>query len=532
MRFRLLALAVLLLPLEARAGLALPRGLHLTLTEAAVYAALAACALSALRRPRPFDALDWAAVAWSAAWVAAGLGAPWGYEDAVKAAARLAAGGLLFVFARASAAPGESDRLGRTLAVAGAVAAVAGLLDIATPALATPLFAAFRAKVTTSAFGVRATGTFEHANQLSAFLELALPFGLLWLAAPGAARRGAATAGLLAGVACLMWAMSRAGWAAGGAGLALALFLARRRLPRPGRVALLAGTVPLVLLATSPRLRGRLLWPAVRPPFAAAYAYKATPSPRIVVTNTGSVRWAATGPDRVRLSVFGRRLTPPPKEAEAFLDLPHDAGPDETVEVPIDPAGTLPPGRYLHVYEVVHPSYGYGTQWDLPPLSGETIVTRGHATLRYGGDGGPLRPPFATRPQLWAAAWRAFRERPSFGWGPGMFQRFSTAWLAGVQHDPRLHPNELYLHHLAEGGLPAFLALLAVGIAAARRLAPRWRGRGTSLGACAGAGALLAWFLHGFADSFILFNGTGWAFWVALAAACPADERGQPRRRS
>ncbi len=525
MRFRLLALAALLLPLESRTVLLTVAGLGVTLTELAVYAAVAACTMVVLRHPRAFDALDWAALGWAAAWVAAGLGAPWAHEAAVRHGARLATGALLCVLARASFAPGERERLGRVLGAAGVLAAASGWLDILLPGAAGPLFSAFRIKATTSSFGVRAAGTFEHANQLSDFLEVTLPFTLLWTAGPGRDRIRMGRAGLVIGVGSLVWAMSRAGWVSGAAGLALALAAGRRRVAHAGRLALVLATVPLALFSVSPRLRGRLLWPAVRPPFSAAYGFRLSPSPRIVVMNTGTVPWpgGTRAPDRVRLSVFGRRLTPPPKEAEVLLDLPGDVPAGGAVEVPIDPAGTLPPGRYLHVYEVVHPTFGYASQWDIAPLSGETEIRGGRAILRYGSGGGPLRRPKASRPQLWAAAWRAFLARPSFGWGPGMFQRFSPNWLPGVEYDPRLHPNQLYLHHLAEGGVPAFLALCAVVVAAAVRLAGRLGGRRADLPACAAAGALLAWCLHGFADSFILFNGTGWMLWLALAVGCPRN---------
>jgi len=481
-----------------------------------------------------FDGLDWAAAGWLAAWSLAGLAAPAEYPAALKTAARLAVGPALCIVLRGSAGL-ASYRLGRWLALIGATAAALGIAEVLWPASTAPLFAGFRAKATVSSFGLRATGPFEHANQFSCFVELTLPFALLAVADRAAAvRRRGWTEGAL-GLLAVVLGLSRSGWMAGLLAVSVSIWAGRRHLG--GRRSLrLAGAAVLIMalpFGLSMRLRGRMLWPRAEPPFAASYAYSAVPSPRIIVMNHGTETWHATGPDKVVLSVHGKRLTPPIREAEVYLDLPENVPRCGRTEVPIDPAHTLPDGRYLHVYEVLHPVWGYSSQWDTAPISGETVIRNGHATLRYAAGNGALRRPFASRPELWQAAWSAFRERPWLGLGPGRFQESYGRWLPQVEPDPRLHPNELYLHVLAEGGLLAATALLLLvggALAALRRGLAR---PGTALQAAAGLGALAGWLAHGVFDSFLLFNGCSYAFWVGLALATPKPEPAvDPRPRS
>ncbi len=533
MAFALLAATILQLPFEIRSPLFVVGGLTITNLELTAYAALVACGWVALRRNRRFDRVDWALLAWAAAWVVAGLAAPWDHAGALKHAARLAVGPVLAIFARAALNPGEPARLLRWFGLAAGAAAATALGELRLPDVADALLAPFRERATTSIFGRRTAGPFEHANQLAAVLGTALPLAVVVLTDRATALRRAGLALAAAGTLALLFTMSRGGWAAGAVGLGLALVLSRRALgvPRARRIAV--GLIALVLAAflVSSRLRGRLLHPWISPPFSAMLSYAPAPSPRIVAINTGSSDWVHAGDGRIRLSVYGRRLTPPHREREVFLDLPADVRPGGRVEIPIDPAGTLPPGKYLHVYELVHPVFGHGSQWEIPPLSGETEIRDGRAILRYGQGGGPLRRPRPERGDLWDAAWRAFRERPLFGIGPAQFQAYSYRWLPAHGHDPRLHPNQQLLHHLAEGGLLAGLGWLGLILAAGIALGKRVAARVPDPVAAAGLGALAAWLVHGILDSFILFNGTTLAWWVALgcATAVPAT---RPRRRT
>lgn len=525
MTFSLPALLIILLPFEWRTPLVHLGMFQITDLELAAYAVLTVLGASVVTGRVRFDGLDWAATGWLGAWALAGLAAPADYPVALKSAARLAVGPALCIALRGSAGA-ASHRLGRLLALVGATAAALGIAEVLWPASTAPLFAGFRAKATVSSFGLRASGPFEHANQFSCFVELTLPFALLAAADRDVAVRRQGWAEGALGLLAVVLGLSRSGWMAGLLAVAVTIWAGHRLLG--GRRALaLAGAAVLIMalpFGLSLRLRGRMLWPHAEPPFAASYAYSSIPSPRIIVMNHGTETWRATGPDKVVLSVHGKRLTPPIREAEVYLDLPEDVPRCGRTEVPIDPAHTLPDGRYLHVYEVLHPVWGYSSQWDTAPISGETEIKNGRATLRYAAGNGALRRPFATRAELWQAAWAAFRERPWLGLGPGRFQESYSRWLPQVEPDPRLHPNELYLHVLAEGGLVGAAALLVLVACA---LAALWRGLarpGAALAAAAGLGMLAGWLAHGVFDSFLLFNGCSYAFWVGLALATPKPE--------
>lgn len=522
------AVLICQLPFEVRVPIFHFAGFTLTNLELTAYAALAIGGWTAIRRNASFDPLDWALLAWCVAWLMAGLSAPINnYESAVRHAARMMTGPILCLFARAALAARDRDRLGRLFGLVGAVAAAFGIFEILWPAGLEPVLSVLRAKPTTSPWGLRASGTFEHANQLAAFLETALPFTLLAIAVRSRTERQQGLGQFFLVMASIIFAMSRSGWGAAALALLVTGMAARNHVGSLTRRHIAWGLAGLTVLSftCSPRLWSRLLWPMMSQPFAAALSFSNQPSPRILVTNTGRLRWPNSGAGKVMLSVRGKRLFPDPKEAEVFVNLPHPVAPGGRAEILINPAGTLPNGRYLHVYDLYHATYGYSSQWNVTPVSGETIIHNGQGELRYttGPSAATRRQP-ASRPDLWGAAWQAFKSRPWLGIGPGQFQLTYGRWLPHVAPDPRLHPNNLYLHILAEGGVPAVMAFLALVWTAAARLWASLRRARPPLLACAGAGVLTAWLAHGFFDSFLLFNGCATAFWLALALCCPHTE--------
>ncbi|MEK7767242.1 MAG: hypothetical protein AAB368_13515 [bacterium] len=122
MPFIIPALLILQLPAEWRTPLFTVRSVAVTNLGLTVALVLLAGAWNAVRRPRPYDVLDWAALAWGAAVFVAGLAAPADFPAAARGAARLIAGPLLFLLLRPSlAAPGRT-RAAVLLAGVGAVA--------------------------------------------------------------------------------------------------------------------------------------------------------------------------------------------------------------------------------------------------------------------------------------------------------------------------------------------------------------------------------------------------------------------------
>ena len=205
-----------------------------------------------------------------------------------------------------------------------------------------------------------------------------------------------------------------------------------------------------------------------------------------------------------------------------MLELPRDVAPGDNVLIPISNE-RIPPGKYLQIYDLWHPDYGYASQWNSPPLAG--IMIRTLSTLKFSSDSSALasHQKRATRKQLWYAAWSAFTEHPLLGIGPGQFQIAYPRWLPHVTPDPSLHTNQLYLGILAEGGVVTLLAFVGIVFTATRTLAVRRR-RGSPAVAVA-LGALAAWLAHGTLDTFLLFNGVAWAFWLILSLL-PKDTEG------
>ena len=121
----------------------------------------------------------------------------------------------------------------------------------------------------------------------------------------------------------------------------------------------------------------------------------------------------------------------------------------------------------------------------------------------------------ATRIQLWYAAWNEFTRHPLLGIGPGQFQTTYPRWLPHVIPDPTLHANQLYLGILTEGGVVTLLAFVGIVFTATRTLRTRRHRRSPAVAVA--LGALAAWLVHGILDTFLLFNGVAWAFWLYLS---------------
>lgn len=100
--------------------------------------------------------------------------------------------------------------------------------------------------------------------------------------------------------------------------------------------------------------------------------------------------------------------------------------------------------------------------WEFLPTGGRTLSS----LFRYDPSS-----PHQTRWTLWDAAWRMFQDSPWTGVGPGGFHRLFTNYHSGPL-DGELSwgsAHNLYLHQLAERGLPGAAALLVLlGSMAAR----------------------------------------------------------------
>jgi len=130
----------------------------------------------------------------------------------------------------------------------------------------------------------------------------------------------------------------------------------------------------------------------------------------------------------------------------------------------------------------------------------------------------PPSPP-VPRTGLAAASRLAFSQQKIFGWGPGQFRMWTPRWLAKGAPDIHADPPNLYLHHLADGGVVAAGALAFLVLTALAVLLSRARGRRADAAARVGLGALVLWLLGGLAASPLLQPGPMLALWIALGSA-------------
>lgn len=116
-----------------------------------------------------------------------------------------------------------------------------------------------------------------------------------------------------------------------------------------------------------------------------------------------------------------------------------------------------------------------------------------------------------TRSELWRAAWILWRQHPFFGIGAGNFE-FELP-LAGYPQ-LRTHANSLYVQSLVEGGVPLFLATLALVGASIARFARGPFREPFVLGAFAASVGFAA---HQLFDLLVFYPKVGELWWIVLA---------------
>ena len=108
------------------------------------------------------------------------------------------------------------------------------------------------------------------------------------------------------------------------------------------------------------------------------------------------------------------------------------------------------------------------------------VMPTGGRNLRTLLQDGPASSAHRARLILWSGAWKMARERPVTGVGPGNFRRaFEESRLDARLDGERIwgSAHNLYLHQLAERGVPGFALLLALFIAFYAGARRAWRAR-------------------------------------------------------
>ena len=537
--------------------------LVLTSAELVLYPLLALWAagrVSGGRRPRwPADWLGRAALIWLGVVVLSALLAPSHRGEALKAALRALAGGLLF-FAAGDLlrSPVRARRLALVVVAGALLSAAAALVEVLVPSTA-PLWRLFH-PTGFQALGLpRASGSFAYPTIGAMYWEAVLPLaaalvrgqprklGAIAAAAAAllvAAILASATRAALVGATLASVAMLVLGWRAGGAVRIAAAGAV-------GSVALLLGLTWLPAGSESP-LQQRLRFWNDGAWYRAHYAVSGEPltlaagdeaAIPVTVTNAGSLTWPHQGPQPVHLSYHWETTTAAGEPRLEFegrrTPLPGDVPPGGTVSLEGLVIAPLSPGRYR-------------LRWDLVRERVTWFSERGSTTADQVVQVVPGAPPTAprrprrvmassleawvatslpSRRELWRAAIRLWQRHPLTGVGPDNFRRRYPEVIAPAQPgrrftDHRQHANNLYLETLAGLGLLGLcalgLTLFGLGGALRARLAER-----DLLGVAAAVGAA-TYFVHGLLDYFLAFTPTYGLYWLLLALARRPAADGQP----
>lgn len=548
----LLALAAML-PMEIRAPLVRVGPIGITNVESCLYVALVfAAAARLLTRPRDlaasFGLLHAAVLAWAAVNFASALAAAEDRDVAMRFAARAAAGCAL-VFAVTIAVTGRR-RLQWVLGaiVTGAVAsALAGLLEIWSPSVRLALMVFKEQRSLVGGF-LRASGTFDFANTAAMYWEATLPIIIAAAALLWQGRRRAAAAAPIAGacvlVVALVFTLSRAGFVTMCICLGLLVVLSWRVFPS-ARVPALVSAGALVAAASVATSAGSPLalrlqsdhlptWYRtlyhVQPPVLEMEAGTTAPF-SVTLRNVGLVRWRASGPEPVTLSHFWQGpdgstdLIPSGRRA----NLPHDIEVGEEVTLRTEVRAPGRPGRYTLRWDLAQEHVTWFSALGVPTGDAMVEVTparAGRPPVPRGGDVVAAPEERPTRRRLWGAAWRLWQTSPLLGIGPDNFRRRYGPQLGLARPDMRIHANSLYVESFVTLGVFGAGALAFLMFALAVTVARRWRvlggpGRLLMTGPAVG---LLAFFVHGLVDYFLIFAPTSLLFWMyAGIIALPED---------
>lgn len=532
--------------------------LWLSTVEVLVYAALGLTGLAALigarsLRSAPLPVGAGAIVAWMVVMLLSATLAREPRDDAAKFALRsVAAAGLAFGVARATALPWARGVILGALGIGAGLSATLGAYEGVDPSFAAAL-TPFRTQSFSLAGYPRAMGTFQYPTIAAMFWEAAAPVTVALLAArPFRSRLSAMLVTGLVGAlfgAAIASTLSRAGLAVALGALLTLTLVAWRRFPQvlaPAAAGLAGfGLAAALVFLASPALSARLLSESdtalnradvrVTSGALASLAGGAPFTLTIEAANLGIEAWPARGaravvasyhwvdPDRVTYLVFEGARTA----------LPMDVAPGASVALELRGLAPTRAGRMLLQLDLQRQDGAWFTQKGNPmpeflvevtaaPLAlVETPATAARTYLP------PAEQGEVGRLELWRVALRMAAERPLLGAGPDNFRHLYGTYLDRREFNPSIHANSLYFDTLANLGLAGLAAVLALGLAVARRAWVVIRVMPMDRGAWLAAAVLLslgAYFAHGALDYFLEFTPTYGLFW--LLAGCAA----QPRR--
>jgi hypothetical protein len=480
----------------------------------------------------------------------AALLAPQLQANALKAALRLLSGILLALFALQLLRRPENGRwLSLALVSGGLLAAAIGWWEIAQAELGA--MSLFRSQITRVGALLRLTGPFAYANQASMFLEATLPLLLAtawWVNGRPLSHR--LKTGLLAALLLLILfqaqaiilTLSRAGAATVVVvSLLLAALLLWRQQPARRKMGLwwlgLAGLTAVLIAANfllSDQFRLRLQGGNVDEWYRAQISVPATLELTagssivvpVTVRNEGALTWRSQGDNPILLGARLLNESGTQAHSELRWPFPNSVRPQETVEMTALFTAPAAPGVYELRWDVVEEDvtwfgansglYASSQVTALPgdaqaaPPNLDSLTMSERAAWAYGG-------PVPNRTALWTLAMQMVGERPLLGIGMDNFRLTYGERLGNPRYDTTVHTNSLYLEMLVSAGLLGALFFLCWSVGLLLDILKTLRHSALTMWQTALAAGLLAYYIHGFFDFFLLFNATGLLFWLLTA---------------
>ena len=477
--------------------------------------------------------------------------------NALKAALRTAGGMLLALAVAVTLQIPQRDHAQR-LVVWLAVALVAGGTVAATLGLAEVVYgtdfewlAPLRVAATVAGPFLRLSGPFDYANQASMYFEATLPLllALIWVAWQAERRVLAILAGMtfIFYVESTVYTFSRAGFVT--MTLALGIIpllqwrrgrgLSGRQGTREALPSLFAGGAVLIVLLIAAnvllnqnfRLRfqseGDNDWYLAhfRVPAELTFTAGQEKIVPVTVTNEGAFTWRTAGNTPVNLAARwiqpdgGRELSWRPRWP---LGKPVAPGESLTMEVPV--RAPRQGGQYRLVWDMVQEYVvWFGAKTGQETATSVTVVgtvpggeTTGEETPETFEAEWVYAAPVPGRLTLWRAAWQLWRAHPLVGIGLDNYRLLYGRPLEYGSWNTSIHSNSLYVETLVGAGLlgtlPFFLLLVGLAWDGLRVL----RRPDASVWQAAVAAGILAYFVHGVLDYFLLFHATGLLFWLLV----------------
>jgi hypothetical protein len=485
--------------------------------------------------------------------------APQLVSNAFKAALRLISGMLLALAVLQIIRRREDGRtISIVLVAGGLIATFIGWWEVSQSEL--DWASLFRSHITRVGSFLRLTGTFDYANQAAMFIEATLPFLLAaaWSVSAGNLSRRYKIPLLAIFFLLILFylqasvlTLSRASFATIIlVCLLLGIWLTIRQPASNKKMAKwwlgLAALTAVLIVANfilNPQLRLRLQGGNVDEWYRAQIvvppnlemADGATLEVPVTVINDGALVWRSQGENPFLLGArwINRQEN---KEYGAMLwPFPDIVNPQDTVKMTVPLIAPPDAGAYELRWDVVHKDVTwFGNKSGLYTTSSVTVIPDDgqgdwdrsaildRAAWDYGG-------PEPNRTTLWTLGLHMLQERPLFGIGLDNFRLIYGEQLNDPNYDITVHTNNFYLELLVSlgiiGGIPFLIWLAALFVDLLRTL----RQLDLTMWQVAVAAGLLAFFIHGFLDFFLLFNATGLLFWL-LAGLWISEKRGHAYR--